>query len=116
MCVGGMNLALRFIGTLRERYDWTDEELEAEWECAKTNPQAVWGKDEYNVPVVSLLKITEATNARKLAHENAITRKKGVETDDLESAFTGYLSIAVCRYVRFSLGVLQLSRSPSFTA
>ena len=83
---------LRFLTTLRERYDWTEDELKKEWELAKTNPCAVWAKDDYEVPVVSLLKIVNAKNARKLSHETGVSRKQTMETDDLEGAFSRALS------------------------
>ena len=81
---------------MRERYDWTDEELKQEWELAKTNPLAVWAKDDYGVPVVSLLKTVNANNARKLSNETGVSRARTLDTDDLEGAFSRALSISLC--------------------
>ena len=78
----------RFCQHLRERYDWTEEEIANEWECAKTNPQAVWSKDDYNVQVVSLLKVTNASSSRTLSHSSSVKRKENLETDDVEGAFS----------------------------
>ena len=86
---------LRFINNLRERYDWTEKELAQEWELAKTNPSAVWAKDDYGVPVVSLLKVVNANNARKLSHQTGVSRKRSVETDDLEGVFSRASSISL---------------------
>ena len=76
---------------MRERYDWTDEEYEQEWDAAKTNPNAVWSKDEYGVDTVSLLRTTTAKSSRKLSHQAAVSRKKDADGDDLEESFTRFL-------------------------
>lgn len=85
--------SLRFLQTLRGRYDWTEDEMQHEWECAKTNPQAVWSKDDYGVAVVSLLKATNASNTRTLSHSNAVRRTSAADDDDdLEGTFSRSLT------------------------
>ena len=45
--------------------------LPEEWTAARTNPHAVWGRDNYNEEVCSLLTTSIASTGRKLAHEKA---------------------------------------------
>jgi hypothetical protein len=82
----------RFKAELRSRYDWSDQDLEAEWQAAFTNPQAVWSKDDYGQDVVSLLKTTSASSARELQHNKSVSRTSETDSGDVESAFTGFLS------------------------
>ena len=85
-------LVLRFKAELKSRYDWSDQELNAEWNAAFTNPQAVWAKDDYGQDVVSLLKITSASSARELQHNKSVSRTSETDGGDVESAFTGFSS------------------------
>ena len=82
----------RFKAELRSRYDWSDQDLDAEWQAAFTNPQAVWSKDDYGQDVVSLLKMTSASSARELQHNKSVARTHETDSGDVESAFTGFLS------------------------
>lgn len=67
--------------------------MQHEWECAKTNPQSVWAKDDYGVPVVSLLKATNASNTRTLSHSNTVRRTSAPDDDDdLEATFSRSLT------------------------
>lgn len=81
---------------MKSRYDWTEEELLAEYESAKTNPAAIWSKDDYGQPIVSLLKTTVASNARSLAHKKGVSANSAVETDDVEEAFSSSLTTYNC--------------------
>lgn len=81
----------RFISALRDRYDWSDAELEAEWESSKTNPHAIWAKDEYGQWTVSLLRSSTASSSRELAHVKGIQQKEEIETDDVASALSSFL-------------------------
>ncbi|CAK9106858.1 unnamed protein product [Durusdinium trenchii] len=76
-----------FIQALQERYDWKDEDYEAEWEAAKSNPNAVWANDSYNEPVCSLLTITAASSSRELSHSKIVGKSRSVEEEDLADAF-----------------------------
>ena len=78
---------------MRERYDWSEADFENEWQLAHSNPKAVWSRDEYNAPVVSLLTITTASSGRKLSSHAAVTTGRDVETDDVASTFSRCLSI-----------------------
>ena len=78
---------------MKERYDWTDQDYENEWQLAHSNPKAVWSRDEYNTPVVSLLTVTTASNGRKLSSQAAVTTGRDVETDDVASTFSRCLPI-----------------------
>ena len=75
-------VTLRFIATLRERYDWSEADFENEWQLAHSNPK-----------VVSLLTITTASSGRKLSSHAAVTTGRDVETDDVASTFSRCLSI-----------------------
>lgn len=75
---------LRFKATLKDRYDWSDEVLEAEWEAAGANPNAIWAKDDYGVWTISLLRVHTASAARELSHTKGIRQHQVVETDDVE--------------------------------
>lgn len=79
---------LRFLAELRSRYDWSEEDLVAEWEAAKTNPKAVWSSDDYGAPVCSLLKTTSASTGRELVHRKGISTGQDAETDDMAEAMT----------------------------
>ena len=59
----------RFKRELLARYEWSEEQCQQEWEKAKVNPAAVWKKDDYNEPVVSLLRVTAASSKRALGHK-----------------------------------------------
>ena len=72
---------------LERRYDWSDEDYEAEWEAAKSNPKAVWSTDDYGVPVVSLLRTTTASTAREMSHRKGISTTHVEETTDVEATF-----------------------------
>ncbi|CAK9073293.1 unnamed protein product [Durusdinium trenchii] len=78
---------VQFIQALQERYDWKDEDYEAEWEAAKSNPNAVWANDSYNEPVCSLLTITAASSSRELSHSKIVGKSRSVEEEDLADAF-----------------------------
>ena len=79
----------RFLAELEKRYDWSQEDYEAEWETAKSNPKAVWSKDDYGVPVVSLLRTTTASTAREISHRKGISTTNTEETTDVEATFKG---------------------------
>ena len=61
----------RFINTLKTKYSWTDAEYEQEWLSARSNPNAIWAKDDYGEEVCSLLKTSVASSSRSLAHTKA---------------------------------------------
>ena len=77
-----------FIAELRSRYDWSEEELVAEWEAAKTNPKAIWSTDDYGAEVCSLLKKTTSSSARELVHRKGVSVGDHVETNDVAEALT----------------------------
>jgi hypothetical protein len=81
----------RFMAELEARYEWSKEELEGEWEAAKSNPNAVWSKDDYGVEVVSLLKKTSSSSARELQHAKSVTRSNETESENMEEIFSGFL-------------------------
>ena len=82
----------RFKRLLLDRYDWSNADLDNEWEAAKTNPSAIWAKDDYGEPVCSLLKVTSASNARELSHRKGIHVAEQALTDDMDGAFTSVLA------------------------
>lgn len=82
-------MCMRFISELAKRYDWSPENLRAEWEGAKTNPKAIWSTDEYGESVCSLLKMTSASTARELRHRKGVQTSEARVTDDMESTFRG---------------------------
>ena len=86
-------VALRFISTLKDRYDWTEQDYENEWLLAHSNPKAVWSKDEYNTPVVSLLTVTTASSGRKLSSQAAVMTGRDIETDDVAATFSRCLTL-----------------------
>ncbi len=49
----------------------TVQALPEEWTAARTNPNAVWARDNYGEEVCSLLTTSTASTARKLEHEKA---------------------------------------------
>lgn len=73
---------------MRDRYDWSDEELEAEWTAAKANPTAVWAKDEYGADIVSLLKFTKSASARELLHKKNVSTSEQVEAENVAETFS----------------------------
>ncbi len=81
-------MLLRFLAELRSRYDWSEEELLAEWEAAKTNPKAVWSTDDYGAEVCSLLKKTTSSSARELVHRKGVSIGDHMETNDVAEALT----------------------------
>ena len=83
------SLLNRFVAELEKRYDWSEEDYEAEWEAAKSNPKAIWSKDDYGVPVVSLLRTTTASTAREMSHRKGISTTHVEETEDVEATFRG---------------------------
>ena len=80
--------APRFIDTLKSRYNWTDADYENEWNAALSNPNAVWSRDEYNEPIVSLLRAVVASNCGELTHNKELSRSEVSAGDDLEATFT----------------------------
>lgn len=66
-----VHCAIVFISELKKRYNWTDAEYEQEWLSARSSPNAIWAKDEYNEDIVSLLKKTTAASSRSLSHTKA---------------------------------------------
>ena len=86
----------RFKSALKERYDWAEADLEAEWTAAQSNPRAVWSKDDYGVPVVSLLRSTTASTGRELQHHKEISKQNQTLAidDDLEEAMTSSFAFA----------------------
>lgn len=65
--------------------------MEAEWEAAGVNPNAIWVKDDYGVWTISLLRVHTASAARELSHTKGVRQHQVVETDDMEGAFTSCL-------------------------
>ena len=84
---------LRFIEELRKRYDWSEQDLNDEWDAAKSNPNAIWAKDEYGVDTCSLLRISTAGSSRALQHQKAVSRSHQAADDALEDQFTGFLHV-----------------------
>ena len=76
---------MRFISELAKRYDWSPENLHAEWESAKTNPKAIWSTDEYGENVCSLFKMTSASTARELQHRKGVQISEARVTDDMDN-------------------------------
>ena len=83
---------MRFMSELEKRYDWTAEELLAEWESAKTNPKAIWSTDDYGESVCSLLKVTSAGTSRQLNHRKSVETEQSQLTDDMASTFKSSLT------------------------
>lgn len=95
----------RFIAHLKSRYEWADADFQAEWEAAKSNPMAVWAKDEYGEWTVSLLRVATASSARELTSAKGVRQQEQVETDDMEATLSSSL---------FYLPVFTMSMCLSF--
>lgn len=102
----------RFIAHLKSRYEWADEDFQAEWEAAKSNPMAVWAKDEYGEWTVSLLRVATASSARELTSAKGVRQQEHVETDDMEATLSSSLfylpvfTMSMCLSFGFSSAVL----------
>ena len=81
----------RFVAHLKSKYDWADADFESEWEAAKSNPLAVWAKDEYSEWTVSLLRVATASTARELTSAKGVRQQEDVETDDMEATLSSSL-------------------------
>ena len=92
---------------LSERYDWTEEELLQEWEAAKTNPRAIWSKDDYGVWTVSLLRVATASAARELNHSKGVDGGHRASTDDMEATFSSFSVIQLIRNECSNCWVIQ---------
>lgn len=79
---------MRFISELEKRYDWTTDQLESEWESAKSNPRSLWGTDDYGESVCSL----SAGTSRELNHRKSVQTKEAQVTDDMASTFKSSLT------------------------
>eukprot|EP00435_Cladocopium_sp_Y103_P006169 s2951_g2.t1 len=81
----------QFIAHLKSKYDWADEDFQTEWEAAKSNPAAVWAKDEYGEWTVSLLRVATASSARELTSSKGVREQQNVETEDVEATLSSSL-------------------------
>lgn len=48
----------------------------------------MWSRDEYNEPVVSLLKVHKSSSARELTHNKGVNKTELVDTDDVADSFS----------------------------